>query len=67
MQEKPELTPVAVQTAKRLVARIYGNSKTWMDYTNVATTIFTPLEYGCVGMSEDTAIQKYGEKKIEVS
>lgn len=37
-----------------------------MDYDNVATTVFTPLEYGCVGLSEENAIQKYGEDNIEV-
>jgi len=37
-----------------------------MDYNNVATTVFTPLEYGCIGLSEENAIVKYGEKNIEV-
>ena len=30
-----------------------------MSYENVATTVFTPLEYGCVGLSEDQSIEKY--------
>ena len=37
-----------------------------MDYRNVATTVFTPFEYGCVGLSEDDAIETLGEDKIEV-
>ena len=37
-----------------------------MDYDNVATTVFTPLEYGCVGLSEETAIKRFGEDNIEV-
>lgn len=37
-----------------------------MDYTNVPTTVFTPLEYGCVGYTEADAIEKYGEENIEV-
>jgi len=37
-----------------------------MDYINVPTTIFTPLEYACVGLSEEKAIEKYGEDNIEV-
>lgn len=37
-----------------------------MDYTNVATTVFSPLEYGCVGLSEEQAIANYGEDEIEV-
>lgn len=38
-----------------------------MDYDNVATTVFSPLEYGCVGLTEDEAINRYTEDKIEVS
>ena len=37
-----------------------------MDYTNIATCVFTPLEYGCVGWREDKAIEKYGDENIEV-
>ncbi|KAL3893303.1 MAG: hypothetical protein SGARI_008251, partial [Bacillariaceae sp.] len=37
-----------------------------MDYINVCTTVFTPLEYACVGLSEDDAIAKYGQDGIEV-
>ena len=37
-----------------------------MDYDQVATTVFTPLEYGCCGLSEEDAIEKLGEANIEV-
>ena len=37
-----------------------------MDYGLVPTTIFTPSEYGTVGLSEEQAIQKYGEENLEV-
>ena len=37
-----------------------------MDYINVCTTVFTPLEYSCVGLSEDDAIEKYGQDGVEV-
>lgn len=36
------------------------------DYENVPTTVFTPLEYGCIGLSEEAAIEKFGIDKIEV-
>ncbi|XP_073984425.1 thioredoxin reductase 1 isoform X2 [Rhodnius prolixus] len=62
----PELTPVAVQAGKLLAARLYGNSNVNMDYENVATTVFSPLEYGCVGLSEEAAISRHGEDNIEV-
>ncbi len=37
-----------------------------MDYRNVATTVFTPLEYGCVGMSEEAALDRIGAEDVEV-
>ena len=32
----------------------------------VPTCVFTPLEYGCVGLSEEAAIAKHGEANVEV-
>jgi len=61
-----ELTPVAIQAGKLLARRLYAASNKLMDYTNVCTTVFTPLEYGCCGLSEEDAIAKYGEADIEV-
>ncbi|XP_066960197.1 thioredoxin reductase 1, cytoplasmic [Macrobrachium rosenbergii] len=61
-----ELTPVAIQAGKLLAKRLYGNGKLLTDYINVPTTVFTPLEYGCCGLSEEEAINKYGEGDIEV-
>ena len=46
--------------------RLFAGRKELTDYINVPTTVFTPLEYGCVGFSEEAAIQKYGEENIEV-
>uniref|UniRef100_A0A8D8LWN3 thioredoxin-disulfide reductase (NADPH) n=1 Tax=Cacopsylla melanoneura TaxID=428564 RepID=A0A8D8LWN3_9HEMI len=66
LHEKPELTPVAVQAGKLLAARLYGNASLQMDYQNVATTVFTPLEYGCVGLSEEKAEETYGADNIEI-
>ena len=37
-----------------------------MDYLAVPTTVFTPLEYGAIGLSEEEAIQTFGETNIEV-
>mmetsp|Transcript_8747 Transcript_8747/g.12948 ORF Transcript_8747/g.12948 Transcript_8747/m.12948 type:complete len:497 (+) Transcript_8747:133-1623(+) len=61
-----ELTPVAIQTGNLLASRLFNNSTIKMDYTNVATTVYTPLEYGCIGLSEEDAIQQYGEDQIVV-
>lgn len=37
-----------------------------MDYSNIATTVFTPLEYGAIGLPEEDAVKLYGEENIEV-
>eukprot|EP00064_Thunnus_orientalis_P007354 superscaffoldBa00000810_g7374 len=36
------------------------------DIGEVPTTVFTPLEYGCVGLSEEEAEKKHGKDGIEV-
>lgn len=37
-----------------------------MGYETIPTTVFTPLEYGCIGYSEEDAIKKFGEENIKV-
>jgi pyruvate/2-oxoglutarate dehydrogenase complex dihydrolipoamide dehydrogenase (E3) component len=37
-----------------------------MNYYNVPTTVFTPIEYGAIGYSEEDAISKFSEDNIEV-
>ncbi|KAL3909564.1 MAG: hypothetical protein SGILL_008037, partial [Bacillariaceae sp.] len=66
MEGCPELTPVAIQAGISLSRRLFGGSMEPMDYVNICTTVFTPLEYACVGLSEDDALAKYGEGNIEV-
>jgi len=49
-----------------LADRLFDGKTKKMDYDNVATTIFTPLEYGCVGLSEEEAEKRFGAENIEV-
>jgi len=63
---EPELTPVAIEAGLRLARRLFGDSKEAMDYKLVATTVFTPLEYGVIGLSEEDAKAELGEANIEV-
>jgi len=61
-----ELTPVAILAGKLLARRLFGNSpRDWMDYSKVATTVFTPLELGTVGLSEEAAIDKFGADAVD--
>jgi len=62
----PELTPVAIHAGRALSRRLFGGSNQAMDYRNICTTVFTPLEYGTVGYSEDDAIAEFGEESVTV-
>ncbi|CAL1276740.1 unnamed protein product [Larinioides sclopetarius] len=66
LEGKPELTPVAIEAGQLLARRLYGDGVIQCDYDFIPTTVFTPLEYGCIGYSEENAIEKYGEDQIEV-
>lgn len=59
-----ELTPVAIKAGKLLSLRLFNEGVEKMDYVNVATTVFTPIEYGCCGYSEDEAKSKFGAENI---
>jgi len=73
----PELMPVAQKSGKLVARRIFERlsgvmteqeilDKFSTDYTYIPTTVFSPTEYSFVGMSEQEAIQEYGEDAIEV-
>ena len=63
---KQELTPVAVRAGELLARRLFAGADLKMDYDMVPTTVFTPVEYGSVGLSEERAIEIYGLDDIEV-
>jgi thioredoxin reductase (NADPH) len=50
---RPELTPVAIQSGRLLAMRLANEGSQLMDYKTIATTVFTPLEYACCGISEE--------------
>ncbi|CAD8202060.1 unnamed protein product [Paramecium pentaurelia] len=61
---RPELTPTAIKCGQLLANRLFGGQKKMMCYQFVPTTIFTPLEYGCIGYSEEEAINKFTQNEI---
>uniref|UniRef100_A0A8C5YCQ5 Thioredoxin reductase 2 n=1 Tax=Microcebus murinus TaxID=30608 RepID=A0A8C5YCQ5_MICMU len=63
---RPELTPTAIMAGRLLAQRLFGQSMALMDYDNVPTTVFTPLEYGCVGLSEEEAVAHHGQERVEI-
>mmetsp|Transcript_33091 Transcript_33091/g.83178 ORF Transcript_33091/g.83178 Transcript_33091/m.83178 type:complete len:514 (+) Transcript_33091:171-1712(+) len=62
----PELTPSAIQAGKLLARRLYDESTVLMDYDKIPTTVFTPLEYSCCGLSEEEAERRFGKDDLEV-
>ncbi|CAD8144411.1 unnamed protein product [Paramecium octaurelia] len=66
VEGRPELTPTAIKCGQLLANRLFNKATELMSYEYVATTVFTPLEYGCIGYSEEDAIKKFGEDKITV-
>jgi thioredoxin reductase (NADPH) len=60
VEGRPELTPVAIQAGQLLVRRLFNNATLKCDYDTIPTTIFTPIEYGCIGITEEAAQAQYG-------
>lgn len=44
--------------------RLFGAGTEKMDYVNVPTTVFSPLEYGACGYSEEDAKNLFGAENI---
>lgn len=63
---KPQLTPVAIEAGILLAKRLYARSDIQCDYINVPTTVFTPLEYGSCGYTEEEALAEFGIDGFEV-
>ena len=59
LQGSPELTPVAVKDGEMLARRLFGGSSAVFDKRFIPTTVFTPSEYGSVGLSEEEAIKNH--------
>lgn len=64
--DAPELTPVAIQAGRLLARRLYNGESKLMDYDKVCTAVFTPIEYGCCGLSEEDSMMRFGDDNIEV-
>ena len=62
---KKDLTPVAIQTGRRLADRLFGgHPESIMDFTNVPTVIFSHPPIGTIGLSEEEARKQYPEETI---
>ena len=63
---RAELTPVAARAGVLLARRLFGGAAETLDVSLVPTAVFTPLEYACIGMTEEAAIAALGDDNVEV-
>ena len=65
-----ELTPMAIAAGRRLADRLFsGNpdlAHAKVSYDKVPTVVFSHPPIGTIGLTEDEAIEKYGEENIKV-
>jgi glutathione reductase (NADPH) len=64
---RAQLTPVAVAAGRRLCERLFNNKPNeHLDYSNIATVVFSHPVLGTVGLSEKEAIAEYGDDQVKV-
>lgn len=64
---KMELTPVAIAAGRRLSERLFNNKPNeYLDYENIPTVVFSHPPIGTVGITEQEAIEQYGEQSVKV-
>jgi len=64
---RAQLTPVAVAAGRRLCERLFNNKPDeHLDYTDIATVVFSHPVIGTVGLTEAEAEAEFGEDNISV-
>ena len=58
------LTPVALAQAERLVSTLIGATPPPLDYTRIATAVFSSPPIACVGLSEEQAKKQHIAYKV---
>lgn len=62
-----ELTPVAIAAGRRLADRLFGNQPdAKLDYDDVPSVVFSHPPVGVVGLTEDSAAERYGREAVRV-
>lgn len=64
-----ELTPMAIAAGRRLADRLFGGPQfegVKVSYENVPTVVFSHPPIGTIGLSEQQALDKYGEDNVKV-
>lgn len=59
---KAELTPVAIAAGRHLSDRLFNFKNTKLDYSLIPTVVFSHPPIGTVGMTEQEAVNLFGER-----
>ena len=59
--DRVQLTPVALAEGTFVASTLFGKQERQMDYNNIPTCIFSQPNLGTVGLTEEEAVEKYGE------
>lgn len=65
--ERVRLTPVAIAEAMALSGALFRGKPVQMDYTNIATAVFSQPNVGTVGLTEAEARTKHGKVDVYAS
>lgn len=55
------LTPVAIKEGRIFADTMFGSKEAMMNYENIPSAVFSTPELATVGLTEETARQKYGD------
>ena len=67
MEGGVELTPVAVKAGRQLSERLFNNKpEAKMDYDLIPTVVFSHPPIGTIGLTEQQAVEQYGEKSVKI-
>jgi len=58
------LTPVAIAEGMVLASNLFKNTEKTMDYSNIATAVFSHPNVGTVGLGEEQAKSEYGDIEV---
>jgi len=62
--DRINLTPVAIREGHLLADRLFGGAKAQVAYDFVPSAVFSTPEIGTVGLTEDEAVDKYGDVTV---
>jgi len=64
--DRINLTPVAVDEGRAFADTVYGNKPRRVNHQLVASSVFSDPELASVGLSEEEAVERYGEEAIRI-